>query len=158
MTGFEAFKADVLRLATPPPPPPEPMDEAMIFINADATDQKVADSVFEKLRQRKLPVIVSQASGSSREVRADLERNWKECGAVILVYGEANPFWVRNQIMLYTRLKRDRRAPPRPFKLLYCPPEEKASVGVALPEVEDVDCRHGLTPEAVDRIVLDLGS
>lgn len=152
MTGFESFKAEVVRLATPPPPPVA-HDDTVVFVNADIPDQDLAESVFKKLRERKLPVILAQPHGKAKEVREDLERNWRECGAVILVYGQANPFWVRNQIMLYTRLKPERRALPKPFKLLYAPPEEKPSVGVALPEVDEVDCRAGLTPERVDQLL-----
>lgn len=152
MNGFESFKAEVVRLATPPPPA-VPHDDTVVFVNADIPDQDLAESVFKKLRDRKLPVILAQPHGKAKEVREDLERNWRECGAVILVYGQANPFWVRNQIMLYTRLKPERRALPKPFKLLYAPPEEKPSVGVALPEVDEVDCRAGLTPERVDQLL-----
>jgi hypothetical protein len=152
MTGFESFKAEVVRLATPPPPPVH-HDDSVVFVNADIPDQNLAESVFKTLRDKKMPVILAQPHGTAKEVREDLERNWRECGAVILVYGQANPFWVRNQIMLYTRLKPTRRAPPKPFKLLYAPPEEKSPVGVALPEVDEVDCREGLTPERVDQLL-----
>lgn len=152
MTGFESFKAEVVRLATPPPPAVA-HDDSVVFVNADIPDQNLAESVFRTLRDKKMPVILAQPHGTAKEVREDLERNWRECGAVILVYGQANPFWVRNQIMLYTRLKSTRRAPPKPFRLLYAPPEDKPPVGVALPEVDEVDCRGGLTPERVDQLL-----
>jgi hypothetical protein len=152
MTGFESFKAEVVRLATPPPPPVV-HDDTVVFVNADIPDQNLAESVFKTLRDKRMPVILAQPHGTAKEVREDLERNWRECGAAILVYGQANPFWVRNQIMLYTRLKATRRAPLKPFKLLYAPPEDKPPVGVALPEVDEVDCREGLTPERVDQLL-----
>lgn len=160
--GFESFKAQVRKLATEPPPKPVPADDdfadAPIFINADTSDQPLAEAIFDKARNQRLPVMLSQPFGDAKDVRQDLERSWRECGSVVLIYGAAKNFWVRNQIMLYNKLKRERDHPPRKFKILNCPPAEKPSLGIALPEVDEVDCRTGLSPDVVDSVVLDLSS
>lgn len=160
--GFESFKADIRKLATEPPPRPEPIDEdaadAPIFINADMSDQPIAETIFDKMRDERLPVMLSQPYGDAKDVRQDLERSWRECGSVVLIYGAAKNFWVRNQIMLYNKLKRERDRPPRKFKILNCPPAEKPRLGIALPEVDEIDCRTGLSPDVVDSMVLDLSS
>ncbi|WP_421725100.1 toll/interleukin-1 receptor domain-containing protein [Bauldia sp.] len=160
--GFESFKANVRKLATEPPPAPpeaeEDFGDAPIFINADLSDQPVAETLFEKIRGQDVPVMLSQPHGDAKDVRQDLERSWRECGAVLLIYGAAKSFWVRNQIMLYNKLKRQREKPPRVFKILNCPPAEKPSLGIALPGVDEIDCRAGLSPEVVDSVVLELAS
>jgi TIR domain len=160
--GFESFKAQIRKLATEPPPKmPEVVEDfgdAPIFINADTSDQPVAETLFESMRKQRVPVMLSQPYGDAKDVRQDLERSWRECGAVVLIYGAAKNFWVRNQIMLYNKLKREREHPPRKFKILNCPPAEKPPLGIALPEVDEIDCRTGLSPEIVDSVVLDLAS
>jgi TIR domain len=162
--GFESFKAQIRKLATEPPPPPkhEPTGDdfadAPIFINADTMDQTFAEALFEKMRTQRVPVMLSQPYGDAKDVRQDLERSWRECGAVVLIYGSTKNFWVRNQILLYNKLKRERDRPPRKFKILNCPPAEKPPLGIALPEVDEIDCRTGLSPEMVDSVVLDLAS
>lgn len=110
------------------------------------------------MRQQRVPVMLSQPYGDAKDVRQDLERSWRECGSVVLIYGAAKNFWVRNQIMLYNKLKREREHPPRKFKILNCPPAEKPPLGIALPEVDEIDCRTGLSPEIVNSVVLDLAS
>ena len=39
-----------------------------------------------------------------------------------------------------------------------CPPQQKPSVGIALPEVEEIDCREGLSAEILESVVLDLAT
>jgi hypothetical protein len=135
--GFESFKAQVRKVATEPPPKPKPEPaaddfvDAPIFVNADTSDQPLAEAIFDKLRTQRMPVMLSQPYGDAKDVRQDLERSWRECGSVVLIYGAAKNFWVRNQIMLYNKLKRERDHPPRKFKILNCPPAEKPPLGIA---------------------------
>ncbi len=163
--GLESFKAKVVGLATappPPPPPPPPSEDLVIdspiFINANPDDQPIAEEVFEKARKRRLPLVLSHPVGTAEEVRQDFERNWRECDSVVLIYGNAPQIWVRNQIMLYNKLKRERERPLREFILMNCPPQQKPSVGIALPEVEEIDCREGLSAEVLESVVLDLAT
>jgi hypothetical protein len=162
--GLESFKAKVVSLATAPPPPPPPVPvegmviDSPIFINANLDDQPIAEEVFEKARLRKLPLVLSHPVGTAEEVRQDFERNWRECDSVVLIYGSAPQIWVRNQIMLYNKLKREREKPLREFIMLNCPPQQKPPVGIALPEVEEIDCRGGLSAEILESVVLDLAT
>jgi hypothetical protein len=162
--GLESFKAKVVSLATAPPPPPPPVPvegmviDSPIFINANLDDQPFAEEVFEKARLRKLPLVLSHPVGTAEEVRQDFERNWRECDSVVLIYGSAPQIWVRNQIMLYNKLKREREKPLREFIMLNCPPQQKPPVGIALPEVEEIDCRGGLSAEILESVVLDLAT
>lgn len=160
--GLESFKAKVVSLATAPPPPPPPAEgmviDSPIFINANPDDQPIAEEVFEKARLRKLPLVLSHPVGTAEEVRQDFERNWRECDSVVLIYGSAPQIWVRNQIMLYNKLKRERERPLREFILMNCPPQQKPPVGIALPEVEEIDCRGGLSAEILESVVLDLAT
>jgi hypothetical protein len=163
--GLESFKAKVVSLATappPPPPPPPPSEDLVIdspiFINANPDDQPIAEEVFEKAWKRRLPLVLSHPVGTAEEVRQDFERNWRECDSVVLIYGSAPQIWVRNQIMLYNKLKRERARPLREFILMNCPPQQKPPVGIALPEVEEIDCREGLSAEILESVVLDLAT
>lgn len=163
--GLESFKAKIVGLATappPPPPPPPPSEDLVIdspiFINANPDDQPIAEEVFEKARKRRLPLVLSHPVGTAEEVRQDFERNWRECDSVVLIYGNAPQIWVRNQIMLYNKLKREREKPLREFILMNCPPQQKPPVGIALPEVEEIDCREGLSAEILESVVLDLAT
>ena len=95
--GLESFKAKVMSLATAPPPPPPRgrrcrigvSIDGPIFINANLDDQPLAETVFEKARLRKLPLVLSHPVGTAEEVRQDFERNWRECDSVVLIYGSA---------------------------------------------------------------------
>jgi hypothetical protein len=156
--GFESFKKEVVRRATAPPPPPAPADGAPpneIFINANAEDLPVAETVYEKVIQHRAPAVLAAPEGAAEQVRLDYEQNWRDCGSVVLIYGHADRFWVRGQIAVYKKLKHERIAPPRKFRIINFPPK-KSPLGIFLPEAVEVDFSAGYTPEELDAVVSDL--
>ena len=146
--GLEAFKADILRRverkAAPAPPP-----EQFIFINADGTDIKLAEDLRRELRGAHFSAAIPILEGSSQEVRLDLEENIVDCDALVMVYGETSPVWVRGQLRLYSKLKHRRREPLKALAIYIGPPDTKPDIGMDLAECMQIDCRAGMTAEPV---------
>ena len=76
-----------------------------------------AARVPERQLQRAVPIL----QGSSEEVRLDLEENIVECDALVMVYGETTPVWVRGQLRLYSKLKHRRKQPLKALAHLFRP-------------------------------------
>jgi hypothetical protein len=154
--GLEAFKADVVkRLSKPPPPaaPPEPSPEQFIFINADGSDLKLAEDLRQQFKGANLTAAIPILQGSSEDVRLDLEENIVECDALVMVYGETTPVWVRGQLRLYSKLKHRRKEPLKTLAIYVGPPESKPDIGMDLPEVRRIDYREGAAAESLRQLL-----
>jgi hypothetical protein len=146
--GLEAFKAEIVKRLEKRPPP-ETSAEQFIFINADRSDIDLAENLRREFRSANLSAAIPMLQGSTEDVRLDLEENIVECDALLMIYGQANPVWVRGQLRLHSKLKHRRREPVKAFAICLAPPESKADIGMDLPECRQIDCRSGLTPEMV---------
>jgi hypothetical protein len=155
-TGLEAFKAEVLRRAAPAPPKKTPTKSSLVFIDADRDDTEIARALKEKFSHHKLSVVVPMSDGPAEQVRADLEENIVDCDALVLVYGQTTPIWVRGQLRLYNKLKARRAEPPRLLALCYGPPETKPELGFSMPDVREIDCRTALTFDPLRTIIEEL--
>ncbi len=157
--GLESFKADIVRrLEKPPaPPPPQaPADNEFVFINADGSDLNLAENLRHAFTSANVSAAIPILQGSSEDVRHDLEDNIVECDALIMVYGEATPVWVRGQLRLYSKLRHRRKEPLKALALYLGPPETKPDIGMDLPEIKKIDYREGAAAESVRQFLAGL--
>jgi hypothetical protein len=154
--GLEAFKADVVkRLSKPPAPPPVPSlsPEQFIFINADGSDLKLAENLRAEFRNANLTAAIPILQGSSEDVRHDLEENIVECDALVMIYGETTPVWLRGQLRLYSKLKHRRKEPLKTLAIYVGPPESKPDIGMDLPEIRRIDYREAAPAESLRQLL-----
>ena len=148
--GLEGFKAEVVkRVGSPPPAPPPPGPEQFVFINADGSDIHLAEGLRRELKSANLSAAIPVLQGASEDVRLDLEENIVECDALVMVYGETSPVWVRGQLRLYSKLKHRRKRPLKALALYVGPPEAKPDIGMDLPEIRKIDYREGAAAESL---------
>jgi hypothetical protein len=155
--GLEAFKSDVVkRLSKPQPPPapaPGPVEEQFVFINADGSDIQLAENLRREFTGANLTSAIPILQGSSEDVRLDLEENIVECDALVMVYGETTPVWVRGQLRLYSKLKHRRKQPLKALAIYLGPPESKPDIGMDMPEVKRIDYREGTPAESLRQLL-----
>lgn len=155
--GFESFKAEVVRRATEPAAPrTRETRSSLVFIDADKDDVGIAKTLQSEFSKYKFAAIVSSLAGAAEEIRADLEENLIDCDALVLVYGETSPIWVRGQLRLFNKLQGRRPQPPRILAIYTGPPAEKPEVGFHIPDVREIDCRSAVTMEPVRAIIEEL--
>lgn len=144
--GLEAFKAEVQQRLSKRSPAPKAPRSSLVFINADRDDLPIAKALQGEFSRNAFPVAVPSLSGAAEDVRADLEENLVDCDALVLVYGQASPVWVRGQLRLFNRVRRARRPeePPRVLAIFTGPPSEKEDIGFDLPDARRIDCRDAL--------------
>jgi len=138
-------------------PEPKPVRGDFIFINADRSDQELAQSLFKAFNDNACYAVVpmDDASASAKEIEEDLEANLIDCKGLLLVYGRASLAWVRAQIRRIMKLESQRKEPLRVKTIVCGPPPPKASVGVSGFDV--VDWQDGATAERVGTIIKELG-
>lgn len=145
-TGFEAFKAEVLRRATRPSPSAGQQPQgSLVFVNADRDDLDIAKQIQREFQNHSFPVALPALDGAAEDVRTDLEENLLQCDALVLVYGRTSPLWVRGQLRLYNKLKARRAGQPRVMAIYSGPPEDKQDIGFTLPDVQEIDARRSVT-------------
>src|SRR5712691_5821719 len=127
-----------------------------IFINADRSDQELAQTLFKALNDNNCYAVVpmNDGSASAKEIEEDLEANLLDCRGLLLVYGKSSLAWVRAQIRRFIKLEDRRQAPLRLKTILCGPPPAKPDVGVS--GFELIDCQDGATAERVQRIIREL--
>lgn len=150
--GLEAFKADIVKRVGKPPPPPPP-SEQFIFINAEGSDLKLAEDLRQQFKGANLTAAIPVLQGSSEDVRLDLEENIVECDALVMVYGETTPVWVRGQLRLYSKLKHRRKEPLKTLAIYVGPPESKPDIGMDLPEIRRIDYREGAPADSLRQLL-----
>jgi hypothetical protein len=156
--GLESFKADLVKRLSKPAPPPAPAlgEDQFVFINADGSDIELAENLRRELSGANLSAAIPILQGSSEDVRLDLEANIVDCDALVMVYGEATPVWVRGQLRLYSKLKHRRAAPLKALAIYLGPPETKPDIGMDMPEVRRIDYREGAAAESLRQFLAGL--
>ena len=151
--GLEGFKAEVVKQVAGPPPPPSSGEQQFIYINADGSDLKLAEDLRREFKSANLIAAVPVLRGSSEDVRLGLEQNIVECDALVMVYGETTPDWVRGQLRLYSKLRHRRKQPLKALALYFGPPESKPDIGMDLPEIKKIDYRDATAAESLRQIL-----
>jgi hypothetical protein len=155
--GLEEFKSDVLRCATQPSKPEtQPGGDCHVFINADRSDKELADALL-KLFENKRNCTAARPlfEGSAKEITDDLDANLVNCGALLLLYGQAPPAWVRAQLLRYNKVKRLREEPLRLKTIVLGPPTPKGEIAWS-GGFDMIDCQDGDIVQHVEGILDDL--
>jgi hypothetical protein len=144
--GIEEFKRAVIdearREAPKRRPPPT---RAMVFVNADANDRLLAQQVGRALQSWGIECYWPLEAGSPEVVRQDFEENLRQCDGVVLVYGVTGAEWVRSQLRLGRKILALRDRPLNALAIVEGPPpEKKAEIGAAIPNLLTLDCRTGI--------------
>lgn len=150
--GIEEFKAFVAKRALAKPAAEAPLREAregsllngFVFIDRAIEDSKTVEPILEFLGEMKVDCVLPLDKGDPEEIRLDLEENLSTCEALIIVYGDAAPGWVRAQVRQYRKAKRER---PLERQGIYYGPPSKDDLGLALPALKIIPCREGFARE-----------
>ena len=149
--SFEEFKRTAVEDALPKPPDPPRSStttpgstQALVFVHAEADDRPLAEDVSRVLDKHRYGYILPLERGKPTEIRRDLERNLRECDALILVYGRISPTWVREQLLQCRKVSARRKSPFRALAIYEGPPGPKAAIGFKLPDMHILDCSKGL--------------
>jgi TIR domain len=160
--NLEVFIAGVVKAAVweEPKPRPPTNDSLLVFVNHDRNDAKVAADLCDFFDAQGLGSLRPEPHDTAEAMRADLEDNLKLCDGLVLVYGGAQPTWVRQQRKETLKIKGARERPLARVVLCHAAPdEEKVNPGIQLPNQRIVDCRRGLdanAQQALTEFVRDL--
>jgi hypothetical protein len=128
----------------------------MVFVNADKDDLDIAKLLQSEFNKHQFTTALPTLTGAAEEIRADLEANLLDCDALLVVYGQTSPIWVRGQWRLFNKLQGKRSSPPQILALYNGPPSHKAEVGFHVPDVREIDCRAEVKLEPVREIIEEL--
>ncbi|HEU0199789.1 MAG TPA: toll/interleukin-1 receptor domain-containing protein [Burkholderiaceae bacterium] len=121
----------------------------LVFINHDQTDSLVAGDLCRFFDQHGLGFLTPTQLETADAMRADLEDNLKLCDGLVLIYGQSQPTWVRQQLKETIKIKSARERPIAQIVLCQAAPVgEKADPGIKLPNQRIVDCRRGIDANA----------
>jgi hypothetical protein len=117
--GIEDFKAFVAKRALAKPRLPRHTSEiqagslldGFVFLDRAQVDKDTAKPIVELLSDLKVDCVEPLDQGDPEDIRVDLEENLSGCDALIIVYGDAPPGWVRAQIRQSRRAKAKRGHP-----------------------------------------------
>jgi len=149
--SIEDFKEEIRRRAFQKPPVPvQESLEAFVLVDASAKDALLADEISRALAKYGAAVSTLNApeggeegeGADPKDVREELEDNFKNCQVLIVVHGQAPSSWVVGQYQQWQKIKAKRKQPARALVLFDGPPETKKA-HVRLPDARIVDCRKG---------------
>ena len=158
--GLQEFMKEIRKKLEQPAPQaaaPRAAGGRLVFINADS-DQELTQRLLKAFEND--PDLLAQASlfkGSPDRMLKDLEDNLKACAALLVVYGNSEPEWVRAQMRLYQKLEGLRTEPPRLKAILLGPPAPKSESDLgSAGGFKKMDYQHDATIERLQQIVSEL--
>jgi hypothetical protein len=130
----------------------------ILFIDADRSDKELADKLVEAFEGNAEWMAVEPLfEGPADQILEDLEENLKECTALLLVYGNSTPPWVRAQLRRYNKVEKSRKEPLRLMTIVLGPPAPKTERDLgASGRFTKLDCQNGFTTEHLHRILAEL--
>src|SRR5262249_51626449 len=136
-------------------PPPVRRKSGFSFINADMSDQDLADTLTKAFKDKGRTAFRPMFQGSARDIEQDLEENLVGCSALFLVYGKASLAWVRAQLRRVNKLSAQRekqgQEPLRPV-VLVAPPPPKDDIG-GTGDFDTIDCLDGAAVARVQTMI-----
>jgi hypothetical protein len=159
--GLQEFMKEIRKTLEKPVPEGTTLPVAgrqLIFINAASSDEELTERLSKAFdNDPDLHVQTSLFKGSPDQILKDLEDNLKACAALLVVYGNSEPYWVRAQLRLYEKLKGLRTEAPRLKAILLGPPPPKSERDLgSAGGFKKMDCQHGITVEQLHQIVAEL--
>lgn len=159
--GLQEFMKEIRKtLERPAPKPATPLRTGgrLVFIDADSSDQELTQRLLKAFEND--PQLLAQASlfkGTPDKILKDLEENLKACAALLVVYGNSEPDWVRAQLRLYQKLEGLRTEAPRLKAILLAPPAPKSDSDLgSAGGFKKMDYQHEATVERLQQIVAEL--
>jgi hypothetical protein len=154
--GLQEFQKEIRtaveRLSAPPP---RPRKSGFSFINADTSDQDLANSLTTAFKDKGRTAFTPMYQGNAREIEQDLEENLTSCSGLLLVYGKASLAWVRAQLRRVNKLAAQRekqgQEPLRPV-VLVAPPSPKDGIG-GTGDFDTIDCLDGAAVARVQAMI-----
>lgn len=149
--SIEDFKQEVRRRAFEKPPArSEGTMRAYVLVDATTKDAPLAHQISKALSDYGAPVVElaapdtegAAAATDPQDVRKELEENFRECDALIVVYGQSPSSWVMAQYKQWRKSQAERKRSANSLALVDGPPEKQFQVH--LPGMQIVDCRKGL--------------
>jgi hypothetical protein len=157
--GFEEFKRSVVETVRRPSREPRTRrSNVAVFVNADRDDLAMAGQLAELLAREGIECYWPIIGGSPEKVRQDLEENLKACDGLVLIYGSAEPSWVRDQLRQGRKILSQRERDLNALAIYLGPPPQKHELAVALPQLVMLDGRGGITAESLHPFVQKLAS
>jgi hypothetical protein len=129
-----------------------------LFINADSSDKEITEKLLTAFENDQDWMVMEPLfKGSPDRILKDLEDNLKECAALLVIYGNSEPDWVRAQLRLYHKLERSRAEAPRLKTILLGPPAPKSERDLgSAGGFNKMDCQKGITVEQLEQFVAEL--
>jgi TIR domain len=148
--GIEEFKRGVVDEAKKEPAPLKPERSGdLVFVNTDFPDWKLAEEVYQELLKYDVGAALPLKQGEPSVIRKDFEANLSDCDGLIVVYGETDVTWVRNQLRQIRKILAQRGQPIRCFAVCEGPPSEKEEIAFSLPRLKSLNFRKGLDERAL---------
>jgi hypothetical protein len=104
---FPELRRAVAELALKPPEREKPIDPSVVsvFVNSDLLDRPFGAEVARWLEDHGF--LVLEPPQATQDAREEWETNLRYCDSLMLVYGQTRPAWVKTQILLSNKVKRD---------------------------------------------------
>jgi len=159
--GLEEFKASVkariVQRTDLKPKRPKQRDR-FIFVDVDTLDEPLSQAITRALeRWPWLGYGFPLREGDPAAIRADLEQNLKDCDAMMIIFGAAQPVWARSQLQLARKLAALRTDGHLPIAIYEGPPPEtKDMLKFRLPHMDVLNCRAGLSEAELCRFIESL--
>ncbi len=139
--GIEDFKAFVAKRALAKPRLPRHTSEiqegslldGFVFLDRAQVDKNTAKPIVALLNDLKVDCVEPLDQGDPEDIRVDLEENLSGCDALIIVYGDAPPGWVRAQVRQSRRAKAKRGHPLILQAIYEGPPLPKEDLALNMP-------------------------
>jgi hypothetical protein len=156
-TRLEELKLTIVqRACCPPAPSPAKPINALVFVNAEAEDDALAQEVGAFLARNGVASVFPLRGGQPSEVRQDLENNLLSCDGIIVVYGSIPLLWVRQQLVYCLKQAFRRDQPLKVFAVYEGPPEPKTPLSVTIPHLHIVHSSHGLNENDLQTLLASL--
>lgn len=157
-TGLESFKEEIRGLAQRPAQVPESRKSqaGFVFIDAAQQDLPVAERIRDEFGRYDLSSFMPLSDGTSEEVRLDLEENFRECDALVLVYGETPGVWVRGQARMYSKHRSERKTQPKGGVIFAGPPEKQSRLGISIAGLDEIYCGDAWDMERLRPLIDEL--
>jgi len=159
--GLQEFMKEIRKTLEQPAPQtakPPVAGGRLIFIDAASSDQELTERLLKAFEND--PDLIAMAplfKGPPDRILKDLEDNLKACAALLVVYGNSEPDWVRAQLRLYHKLEGLRTEAPRLKAILLGPPAPKSESDLgSAGGFKKIDYQHDATVERLQQIVSEL--